>query len=353
MRVVSIGGGPAGLYAAILLKKHDPSSEIVVYERNRPDDTFGFGVVFSDATMDNLREADEPTYEAITRSFAHWDDIDIHYREELIRSTGHGFSGMSRIKLLNILQDRCRELGVEMHFEHEIASVSDAGEADLILGADGVASFIRDELAEELGATVDFRPNRFVWLGTDRVFDAFTFYFKNDQHGMWRVHAYQYEEGHSTFIVECTDETWLAAGMDRFSEDDTVAYCEALFADELAGARLIKNRSLWRQFPLVRTKRWSVGNVVMLGDAAHTAHFSIGSGTRLALEDVIALVEQVTTQPDIPTALAAYDEAHRPEVESLQRAAQASLEWFEATERYMDQDPTQFAFNLLTPEPAH
>jgi anthraniloyl-CoA monooxygenase len=348
MKAVSIGGGPAGLYAAILLKKADPNSDIVVYERNRPDDTFGFGVVFSDATMENLRQADEPTYDAITGALAHWDDIDIHFGGEVVTSRGHGFSGMSRIKLLNILQERCRELGVVLHFEHEISSAEAAGEADLVLAADGVNSMVRNEFADEFGASVDLRPNRFVWLGTDRVFDAFTFYFKNDEHGLWRVHAYQYEEGHSTFIVECTEDTWRSAGMDRFSEDETVAYCEALFADELAGARLIKNRSVWRQFPIVRTERWSAGNVVLLGDAAHTAHFSIGSGTRLALEDVIALVEQIEAQPDVPAALAAYDEAHRSEVESLQRAAQASLDWFEATERYMGQDPQQFAFNLLT-----
>lgn len=348
MKVISIGGGPAGLYAAILLKKADPDSEIVVYERNRPDDTFGFGVVFSDATMDNLREADQPTHAAITGSLAHWDDIDIHYGGEVLTSGGHGFSGMSRIKLLNILQDRCRELGVELHFEREITSLAEVGEADLILAADGVNSRLRGEFAADFGASVDFRPNRFVWLGTDRVFDAFTFYFKRNEHGLWRVHAYQYEKGHSTFIVECTEETWRSAGMEAFDEDDTVAYCEALFADELNGARLIKNRSVWRQFPIVRTERWSRGNLVLLGDAAHTAHFSIGSGTRLALEDVIALVEAVRTHSDIAAALAAYEESHRREVESLQRAAQASLEWFESTERYMDQHPRQFAFNLLT-----
>ncbi|WP_405285049.1 bifunctional salicylyl-CoA 5-hydroxylase/oxidoreductase [Gaopeijia maritima] len=348
MRIVSIGGGPAGLYAAILLKKDDPTREVVVHERNRADDTFGFGVVFSDATMDNLRQADAPTYDAIVAALAHWDDIDIHYRGEVITSTGHGFSGMSRIRLLNILQDRCRELGVRMHFESEVGSVAEVGEADLILAADGVNSRVRSEFADDFGTALDLRPNRFVWLGTDRVFDAFTFYFKNDEHGLWRVHAYQYEEGHSTFIVECTEDTWRSAGLQDASEAHTAAFCEALFADELDGARLICNRSVWRRFPIVRTRRWSRGNVVLLGDAAHTAHFSIGSGTRLALEDVIALVDQIRAQPDVPSALAAYEESHRKEVESLQRAAQASLEWFEATERYMAQHPTQFAFNLLT-----
>jgi anthraniloyl-CoA monooxygenase len=354
VKIVCVGGGPAGLYFAILMKLSDAGHDVLVIERNQPDDTFGFGVVFSDATLEEFAQADRPSYDAITRSFYHWDDIDIHYGGECLSSSGHGFSGMSRRTLLELLVDRCRELGVRLEFGTEVESLERFSDADLIVAADGVYSRIRDERPEAFGPTIDERPNQFVWLGTTKPFPAFTFYFRTDDSGMWRVHAYQYrtdiESGEpiSTFIVESTDETWRASGMDRATEEETVAFLEDLFAEELEGHGLTPNRSIWRRFPTVKNRCWRDGNVVLLGDAAHTAHFSIGSGTRLAMIDAIALRDAVLAERDVETALAAYEEARRPDVESVQRAAQASLEWFEGTERFMDTPPLQFAFNLLT-----
>lgn len=355
MRIEIVGGGPAGLYFALLMKDQDPSHHVRVHERNRPDDTFGFGVVFSDATLENLAGADGPSSAAITKAFYHWDDIDIHFRGQVLSSTGHGFAGLSRQALLDILADRCRELGVELEYETEVAGLESFAGADLVVAADGVNSRLRETLAEHVEPDLDWRPNRFVWLGTTCPFPAFTFYFREDRHGLWRGHAYQYEAGSggdasSTFIVETTDETFRAAGLDPDDEDATLAFCEELFRDELQGHRLIKNRSIWRRFPTVRCRRWHHGNVVLLGDSAHTAHFSVGSGTKLALEDAIALRDALASQGSdgLDAALRAYEEERRPGVESLQRAAQASLLWFEDTERYTDLEPIQFAFTLLT-----
>ncbi len=349
MRIVSIGGGPAGLYFALLMKKADPGHDVTVVERNRADDTFGFGVVFSDATLDTFIEADRPTGEAITRAFAHWDDIDIHYQGQVLTSTGHGFSGMSRQALLDILQRRCAELGVALRFQTDVTDLTPYRDADLVLAADGVNSLVRSEYAEHFQPHVDWRPNRFVWLGTTFPFRAFTFIFKESPHGLWRVHAYRYDARHSTFIVETTETTWRRAGLDQASEDDTVVFAERLFARELEGHRLLKNRSLWRSFPTVKNAHWHWNNVVLIGDAAHTAHFSIGSGTKLAMEDAIALAAALHRHRDVAGALDAYEEERRPQVESIQRAAQVSLEWFEQTERYHGRlEPLQFAFSLLT-----
>ena len=349
MRIVSIGGGPAGLYFALLMKKADPGHDVTVVERNRADDTFGFGVVFSDATLDTFIEADRPTGEAITRAFAHWDDIDIHYQGQVLTSTGHGFSGMSRQALLDILQRRCAELGVALRFQTDVTDLTPYRDADLVLAADGVNSLVRSEYAEHFQPHVDWRPNRFVWLGTTFPFRAFTFIFKESPHGLWRVHAYRYDARHSTFIVETTETTWRRAGLDQASEDDTVVFAERLFARELEGHRLLKNRSLWRSFPTVKNAHWHWNNVVLIGDAAHTAHFSIGSGTKLAMEDAIALAGALHRHRDVAGALDAYEEERRPQVESIQRAAQVSLEWFEQTERYHGRlEPLQFAFSLLT-----
>ena len=348
MRIVCIGGGPAGLYFGILMKKADPDNEVIVLERNRDDDTFGFGVVFSDATLDNLAAADAETYQAITESFAHWDDIDIHFKGQVLTSTGHGFSGMSRKELLRILQRRAAQLGVDVRFETDVDNVTPWLDADLVIAADGVNSGIRERYAEHFEPDLDWRPNRFVWLGTTFPFGAFTFYFRENEHGLFRVHAYRYAEDSSTFIVECTEDSWKKAGLDQASEDETVAYCEKLFKEELAGHRLLKNRSVWRSFPTVKNRHWHHKNIVLLGDAVHTAHFSIGSGTKLAMEDAISLRDALATHDSVEAALDAYEAERRPLVESIQRAAQVSLEWFENTERYMELEPIQFAFSLLT-----
>lgn len=349
MRIVCVGGGPAGLYLGILLKRQNPAHQVRIVERNRADDTFGFGVVFSDATMDNLQQADPVSYESITNSFWHWDEIDTFVKGDKLTSTGHGFAGMSRQKLLLILQDRCRELGVEMAFETEVGDPADLlADADLLVGADGLMSTVRKRWEDDFEPTIDVRPNRFVWLGTTVPYEAFTFYFKQSEHGLFRIHAYRYEPDHSTFIVECTEETFLATGLDENDEDGTADYVAKVFAEELEGHPLMKNRSIWRRFPTVSNRRWSRDRVVLVGDAVHTAHFSVGSGTKLAMEDVIALSEALGRHADLNEALAAYEAERRPGVASLQRAAQASLEWFEETERYMDLPPIQFNFSMLT-----
>ncbi len=361
MKIACIGGGPAGLYLGILVKRAAPEHEVVIFERNRPADTFGFGVVFSDATLGNLADADPDTHAQITAKFARWDDIEIHTGGEVLRSTGHGFCGLERKALLGILQARARDLGVRVEFERDVRSLDDVrartteilgGPPDVIVGCDGVASWVRDSFAAELGPHVDVRPNKFVWLGCTVPYRAFTFIFKQTPHGLFRVHAYPFTSELSTFIVECREDTWRAAGLANADEDTTLATLERVFTDELAGHRLIKNRSIWRNFPTVRCARWSAqrdgSHVVLMGDAAHTAHFSIGSGTKLAMEDSIALRDELLASADTPSALAAYEARRRPEVEALQAAAQASLEWFEGTERYMDMTPLELTYSLMT-----
>lgn len=337
------------------MKRAGPAHDVTVLERNHPGDTYGFGVVFSDATLEELAAADLESYEAITRSFHHWDDIDIHYRGHRLTSTGHGFSGLARTTLLEILESRARELGVDLRYGVDVESEEACADADLVLAADGVNSRMRDRYADAFGPRIDLRPNRFVWLGTTKPFPAFTFYFRETEHGLWRVHAYQYrpggagDEAVSTFIVEATEATWRAARMDAASEEETVAFLEDTFREELGSHRLIANRSIWRGFPTVRNRSWRHGNIVLVGDAAHSAHFSIGSGTRLAMIDAISLHESLLAHDlAVAPALEAYETARRPEVESVQRAAQASLEWFEGTERFLETDPVQFAFNLIT-----
>jgi anthraniloyl-CoA monooxygenase len=348
VKVAIIGAGPAGLYLAILLKRDDPRHQVTVYERNRLRDTFGFGVVFSDQTLENVGEADRETNQAMESAAATWDEIEIHVGGTVVRTTGHRFSGLERQAMLELLAARAASLGVDLQFERAVRDLASLGPADLIVAADGAGSLVREQLAEQFQPRIEWGRNRFVWLGTTRPFPAFTFYFKRTPAGLWRVHAYQYAPGRSTFIVEATESTWRASGLDPNDEAATVAYLSEVFREELQGHPLIANRSIWRQFPTVSNARWSAGHVVLLGDAAHTAHFSVGSGTKLAMEDAIALADALKGHADVPTALAAYEAARRPAVESLQRAAKASLEWFEAAERYQAMEPLQFAFNLLT-----
>jgi 2-polyprenyl-6-methoxyphenol hydroxylase-like FAD-dependent oxidoreductase len=353
VNVVCIGGGPAGLYLGILLKLSSPAHRIRVYERNRADDTFGFGVVFSDATLGNLAAADPVSHASIQAEFAHWDDIEIHHRGEVMVSTGHGFCGIERRRLLALLQARAAALGVELYYETDVPDANGVSDADLIVAADGVASGVRAAFSDQFKPDVVVRPNKFVWLGTTVPFRAFTFYFTETRFGLFRVHAYRYAQHGSTFIVECTDDTWRRAGFEHSSEDETVTTLQRLFANELDGHALLKNRSIWRNFPTVRCESWHARNshgvpIVLVGDAVHTAHFSIGSGTKLALEDIIALRDALIQKSTIDEALADYQALRRPDVLALQGAAQASLEWFEGTERYMAMSAAQFAYSLMT-----
>ncbi|MEM7052211.1 MAG: bifunctional salicylyl-CoA 5-hydroxylase/oxidoreductase [Acidobacteriota bacterium] len=350
MKIVSIGGGPAGLYFGILMKRAFPETEIRILERNRPDDTYGWGVVFSDETLENFEAADAVSYAEITRHFKHWTDIETYRHGECTVSTGHGFSALSRKKLLAILHRRCLDLGVEIEFEREVASLDEFRDADLILAADGANSWVRRQLADQFRPRIDWRRCKFTWLGTDKPLSAFTFIFEPSEHGLFQVHAYPFEEGLSTWIVECREETWQAAGLAAATEAETVAFCEELFAEHLDGYRLLNNRSIWRSFPTVQCETWHHGNVVLLGDAAHTAHFSVGSGTKLAMEDAVTLVEAFQQRPggSIAEILEAYENARWVEVVKLQKAAQTSLEWFENSARFEDQESVQFTFNLMT-----
>ncbi len=348
MKISIVGGGPAGLYFGLLAKKAEPDRQIDIYERNRPDDTFGFGVVFSDETLSGFLDYDRASHREIVDSFAYWHEIDVRLGGRVVRSGGHGFCGMSRRKLLQILQHHAQAAGCALHFEHEIIDPSGFADSDLILAADGINSALRDARPKAFGTSLDWRRNKFVWLGTSLPLEAFTFIFEQNQHGLFRVHAYQFEAETSTFIVECTEETWRRAGLDQAAESDTLAYCQKLFAAHLEGHELVANRSLWRTFPTVRNERWYDGNVVLLGDALHTAHFSIGSGTKLAMEDAIALHEALQATPDVAGALAAYQGGRQDEVARLQRTAETSLIWFEDTERYHGLEPEQFAFSLLS-----
>ncbi len=350
MRIVAIGGGPAGLYFGILMKQAFPAVEIEILERNRPDDTFGFGVVFSDETLSFFDDADPESAARIRSRFRTWTEIETRFRGEAVVSSGHGFAAIARTELLAILRQRAQGLGCTIRFEREFVAGDALPTADLVIGCDGVNSVVRERFAADFDAAVDLRPNRFSWLGTDFALPAFTFIFEETVHGLFQVHAYPFAAGRSTWIVECSEATWHKARLDRATQVETVAFCERLFAPHLAGHRLLANRSVWRQFPTVRCGRWHRGNVVLLGDAAHTAHYSIGSGTKLAMEDSIALVAAFRALGigDVPAVLAAYEEARRVDVAKIQRAAQTSLEWFENSSRYLVQKPLSFVFNLMT-----
>jgi anthraniloyl-CoA monooxygenase len=354
MHVTCIGGGPAGLYFAILAKLRFPEWEIEVVERNRPLDAFGWGVVFSDATLEALRKADEPTHQAITRSFAHWDDIEVHIKGRTIVSGGHGFSGIARRRLLQILAHRAAELGTRLVFETPVDEVEPyRAHCDLLVASDGVNSRVRAAYAGAFVPNLERRKCRYVWLGTSLPFEAFTFVFERTEHGWFTVHAYRFDESTSTFIVECREETWRAHGLDRADTGATIGFCETLFAPYLRGHRLMANAAHlggrdWQNFVRVGNERWSHGNVVLLGDAAHTAHFSVGSGTKLAMEDAIALADALAGYERLEDALSAYESARKIEVLRMQNAARNSTEWFENVARYAVLAPEQFAYSLLT-----
>jgi anthraniloyl-CoA monooxygenase len=348
VRYAVLGGGPSGLYFALLAKKANPSDEVLVVERNPPDATFGWGVVFSEETLGALRDADYETYTEIGESFARWNAIDIYYRDTMIRSRGHVFTGISRKVLLNILQRRCRALGVRLEFEREARDVSEFEGADLIVGADGINGLVRRTYGEHFKPQVAIHPTKYAWFGSDMPLDAFTFIFRRNEHGLFQVHAYPFDAHTCTFIVECPEEAWRRAGLESATEADSIAYCEALFQPELRGRQLMSNRSLWLNFATLRQESWHHGNVVLLGDAAHTAHFSIGSGTKLAMEDSIALVDALRRHHDLAAALNDYEMERQPVVERFQEAAQESSGYFEHVARYAQFDPRQFAFNLLT-----
>ncbi len=352
MKITVIGGGPGGLHFALLTKKARPDFDVSVYEQNRPDDTFGFGVVFSDETLDEFLSADPESYDLIRGSFAYWDDIVIEHKGERTICGGNGFAGCSRVKLLQILQERCRAVGVNMHFETsvDIDQLEDQfPDSDIIVAADGINSPIRERFADEFGRTIDHRPNKFTWMGSTKPLDAFTFFFKETDAGYFCAHTYQYEEGRSTWVFECSGETWEKAGFENMSEEECARHLETVFADELDGHPLFVNRSIWRNFPRIACKNWSVGNIVILGDAKASAHWSIGSGTKLAMECAIGLANAVIVNPgNTKAAFAAYDEERRTPVEIVQHNADVSLRWFEHMERYWDQDRYQFALSVMT-----
>jgi anthraniloyl-CoA monooxygenase len=343
-----VGGGPAGLYLAILLAKANRGFDVRVVERNPPEATFGWGVVFSEETLGELREADYESFAELADTFARWSAIDIVHRGTPVRSRGHSFSAVSRRALLGILQRRAGELGVETAFESEAAGAEAFADADLVVAADGVNSTLRPQHAEALRPRLEEYPSRYVWFGTDRVYDAFTFVFRETEWGMFQVHAYPFDAETSTFIVECSEETWWRAGLEGRSEEETLTFCAELFAEHLQGARLLSNKSVWRSFLEVRLEHWHDGNVVLLGDAAHTAHFTIGSGTKLAMEDSIALAAALLRHDDLERALTEYELERQPVVERFQEAARDSARYFERVGRYADFEPLRFAFNLLT-----
>ncbi|HVL20739.1 MAG TPA: bifunctional salicylyl-CoA 5-hydroxylase/oxidoreductase [Amaricoccus sp.] len=357
MRVACIGGGPAGLYFAISMKLRDPSHEVVVFERNRADDTFGWGVVLSDEALDNLARNDPVSAAAIRESFAYWDDVAVEFKGERIVSGGHGFCGIGRMKLLLLLQARARELGVELRFQNDIAPEQIealSADYDLVVSSDGLNSRTRALYADHFKPDVDVRKCKFVWLGTTQKFEnAFTFIFKETPKGWVWAHAYQFDASTATFIVECSEATWTAYRFGEMTKEASIATCEAIFAEELGGHPLISNAhhirgSAWINFPRVLCEKWSYKNVVLMGDAAATAHFSIGSGTRLALESAVALATYLHTEPALEAAFAQYQDARRLDVLRLQSAARNSMEWFEEIERYFHLDPVQFTYSLLT-----
>ncbi|MDQ3652316.1 MAG: FAD-dependent monooxygenase [Acidobacteriota bacterium] len=349
MKISIIGGGPAGLYFALLMKKHDSRHEITVSERNAPGDTFGWGVVFSDKTLSYIQSTDEESYRRITESFETWDNVDVVHRGERITVRGNKFSGIARIKLLNILQSRCEELGVDLRFRANVMDVDSLVEnSDLVVGADGVNSEVRQRFSEFFQSTLSTRHNKYIWYGTHQLFHGLTLTFRETEAGVFAAHSYKFDKQTSTFIVECDQETWDKAGFARMDDGEARGYLAAVFREDLAGHELLSNNSRWINFLLVKNKRWYHRNVVLLGDALHTAHFSIGSGTKLALEDSIALYQCFDAGYGGEAALSEFERVRKPVIEAYQQAAQESLIWFERAKDYTHLAPYDFAYKLMT-----
>lgn len=347
MRITIIGGGPAGLYFAILMKKADPAHRIEIFERNGPDDTFGWGVVFSGKTLANLRAADEVSHAEITKEFEAWDNVDVIHGDTKISVHGNSFSGIARLRLLKILQRRAEELGVEVHFRHEIQDIEALRrDCDLLVGADGVNSTVRLRYADRFRPDLDVRSNRYIWYGTNQLFHGLTLTFRENDAGVFAAHSYKFNKTTSTFIVECDPQTWERAGFATMSEEETREYVGKVFAADLNGNPLLSNNSKWINFLLVKNGSWSFDNVILLGDALHTAHFSIGSGTKLAIEDAIALAQSF--QPDVQQTLANFTATRRPIIEDYQAAAFESMKWFENAAQYMHLAPMELAYSLMT-----
>jgi anthraniloyl-CoA monooxygenase len=349
MKINIIGGGPAGLYFAILMKKANPANEITVYERNGPDDTFGWGVVFSGRTLANLREADGDSHAEITRQFEAWDNVDVVRGDEKISIHGNSFSGVSRLRLLKILQQRAEQLGVATRFSTEINDIESVrADCHLMVGADGINSTVRKRFAESFNPNLGVRSNRYIWYGTHQLFHGLTLTFRENEAGVFSAHSYKFNPTTSTFIVECDPETWEGAGLATMSEAETRAYVAEVFASDLHGQRLLSNNSKWINFILVKNEHWTFENVVLIGDALHTAHFSIGSGTKLAMEDAIALADSFQRYDDVRSALLGFESKRKSYIEEYQAAAFESMRWFENVRRYLRLSPIQLAYSVMT-----
>jgi anthraniloyl-CoA monooxygenase len=349
MKINIIGGGPAGMYFAILMKKTNPAHQITIYERNGPDDTFGWGVVFSGRTLANLRDADPESHAAITRAFEAWDNVDVLHRHERISIHGNSFSGIARLQLLKILQRRCEELDIDLRFRTEVADLEALRiGCDFLLAADGVNSTVRKQYSNRFLPDLDVRPNRYIWYGTNQLFHGLTLTFRENEAGVFAAHSYKFNKTTSTFIIECDEQTWQAAGFENMDDAQTRGYLEQVFARDLDGQPLLSNNSKWLNFLLVKNANWFFENVVLIGDALHTAHFSIGSGTKLAIEDAIALAECFGNAESVGGALSQFEAKRKPIIEAYQAAAYESMRWFENAQQYMNLSPIELAYALMT-----